>query len=195
MGAALVRFSPGGPSSAASMPPSGGHSSSVEQGVSALAATKSKHDTHGKSKGHKKEKPKNDKHGKGKGDKKDKPKGNKHGSGKGAKHGSGKGPKHGSGKDAKHGSGNDAKHGSGKDDKNRNVIGAKTTTVLAVADGRVEKANPTSAFDAAALEVDGAADLDVESYLLFDVAGITTPIQSATLRLWVPVGGDTVDGP
>src|SRR3954454_14160294 len=61
MGAALVWFSPGGPSSAASMPPSGGHSSSAEQGVSALAATKSKHDTHGKGKGHKKQKPKDDK--------------------------------------------------------------------------------------------------------------------------------------
>ena len=59
----------------------------------------------------------------------------------------------------------------------------------------MEKGNPTSTFNSVELEVDGEADPDIESYLRFEVSGLTTPVQRATLRLWVPAGGETADGP
>jgi len=59
----------------------------------------------------------------------------------------------------------------------------------------VEEAQPTASFDAAELAVDDEADADVESYVRFTVEELTTPVQRATLRLWVPAGGDTTDGP
>src|SRR4051812_16257260 len=73
MGAAPVWFSTGGLSSAADMPPPGGHSSPTEQGAFELAAAKPKDDTHRKGTGHKQDKPKDAKHQKGKGETKDKP--------------------------------------------------------------------------------------------------------------------------
>ena len=33
----------------------------------------------------------------------------------------------------------------------------------------------------------------VASYLRFDVSGLTTPVQRATLRLWVPARGESVN--
>jgi hypothetical protein len=53
-----------------------------------------------------------------------------------------------------------------------------------VADARVQEANPTTNYGAdPELRVDGATDPDVESYLRFEVSGLTTPVQRATLRL------------
>src|SRR4051794_33415065 len=65
MNAAPVWSSPGGMSSAATMPPIGGHSSSAEQRKSDLAASKHKGNKHDKGKGTKKDQSKGNKHRKG----------------------------------------------------------------------------------------------------------------------------------
>ena len=73
---------------------------------------------------------------------------------------------------------------------------AAPLTLSPVADARVQEANPTTNYGAEPeLRVDGGTDPDVESYLRFDVTGVTIPVRKATLRLWVPAGGSTVDGP
>ena len=63
------------------------------------------------------------------------------------------------------------------------------------ADALASEADPGTNFGTQPqLLVDGGDDPDVESYLRFDVTGVDTLIQGATLRLWVPNGGETADG-
>ena len=122
MGAVPVWFSPGSPSSAASIPPSGGYSSSAEQGVSELAATEPKHATHGKGKGNDRNKNKDETHGQCKVDAQGKGKGDKPGKAKSDKPNADhhKGNTHGKGEDDKHSrpkndnQGKDDKHSKGK---------------------------------------------------------------------------------
>jgi chitodextrinase len=68
-------------------------------------------------------------------------------------------------------------------------------TFTPVADARVEEANPTSAFGTQnKLRIDGGADPDMESYLRFNVSGVTDGnVVSAKLRLSSLT--DTIDGP
>ena len=69
----------------------------------------------------------------------------------------------------------------------------QTASFTAVADARVEEANPLSNFGADDLGTDGGTDPAVESYLRFDVTGVSGPVQSAKLRVYAY--NDTVDGP
>ncbi|HVL24511.1 MAG TPA: DNRLRE domain-containing protein [Thermomicrobiales bacterium] len=65
----------------------------------------------------------------------------------------------------------------------------------AVADARVQEANPTTNYGTSTpLRADGGADPDIESYLRFTVSGVTTTVQSATLRVYVPAGTNTQTG-
>jgi len=69
-----------------------------------------------------------------------------------------------------------------------------TFTFAAVADARVEEANPGTNYGTSPqLRVDGGSDPDVESYLRFTVTDLAGPLQSAKLRVYVYNG--TVDGP
>jgi hypothetical protein len=52
------------------------------------------------------------------------------------------------------------------------------------ADARVEQANPTTNYGTATVLMVDTSPM-AESYLRFDVAGLSGPIQKATLRLWV----------
>jgi PKD repeat protein len=70
-----------------------------------------------------------------------------------------------------------------------------TLTLNPVADARVEEANPATNFGTLTrLGADGDAGLRIESYLRFDVSGISGTVQSATLRLYA-VSDPTIDGP
>src|SRR5206468_3322963 len=72
--------------------------------------------------------------------------------------------------------------------------GLTTLTFAADADARVEEANPTLNYGTdTILRADGGPDPDVESYLRFSVSGVSGPVQSAKLRLWVT--SSTADGP
>jgi glucose/arabinose dehydrogenase/PKD repeat protein len=72
--------------------------------------------------------------------------------------------------------------------------GLTTLTFAADADARVEEANPTLNYGTdTILRADGGPDPDVESYLHFSVSGVSGPVQSAKLRLWVT--SSTADGP
>ncbi len=69
-----------------------------------------------------------------------------------------------------------------------------TLTFRPQADARVEEANAsTNHGTSATLRTDGAGDPDVESYLRFEVQGITRPVTSARLRL--RTASDTANGP
>jgi hypothetical protein len=69
-----------------------------------------------------------------------------------------------------------------------------TLTFRAAADARVQEANAGSNYGTSStLRTDGAGDPDIESYLRFEVAGITRPVASARLRL--RAASDTADGP
>jgi hypothetical protein len=69
-----------------------------------------------------------------------------------------------------------------------------TLRFAAVADARVEEANPNTNHGASTtLRTDGGSDPDVESYIRFNVSGVTRPVQSARLRLRTAT--DTADGP
>jgi PKD repeat protein len=59
----------------------------------------------------------------------------------------------------------------------------QTKTFVAVADARVQEANPTKNAGNSYLRVDGAADPDIESYFRFDVSGIGGQVTSAKLRV------------
>jgi calcineurin-like phosphoesterase family protein len=60
----------------------------------------------------------------------------------------------------------------------------------------VQESNPTTNYGGdLELRVDGGTDPNVESYLRFDVTGATDTVRKATLRLWVPAGGSTANGP
>ena len=68
-------------------------------------------------------------------------------------------------------------------------------TFKPVADARVEEANPLTNYGASTrMGTDGDAGLRIESYLRFDVSGISGTVQSATLRLYI-VSDPTTDGP
>jgi hypothetical protein len=172
-----------------------------EPGLAAMA--KGKRDQKAKSNG--------GKHDTGKGAKKHQANGTKHGTSNGNKHGKGTSAKHTKDKPKGKTQGKDkhredqskeTKPGTGdqpgKDqsgDRQRTAAAPRSITVVARADGRVGEAQPTASFDAAELAVDDEANADVESYVRFTVEELTTPVQRATLRLWVPAGGDTTDGP
>ena len=76
----------------------------------------------------------------------------------------------------------------------RSVRTPVTVRFVAAADARVEEANPASNHGTSTtLRTDGGSDPDVETYLRFNVTGVTGPIASAKLRL--RTGSDTADGP
>jgi chitodextrinase len=69
-----------------------------------------------------------------------------------------------------------------------------TVRFVAAADARVEQASPQSnRGTSTTLRTDGGSDPDVETYLRFNVSGVTAPLQSAKLRLRTVT--DTADGP
>jgi len=69
----------------------------------------------------------------------------------------------------------------------------QTSTFTAQADARVEEGNAFSNFGVDDLAVDGGTDPAVESYLAFDVSGVSGPVHTAKLRVYAT--SDTVDGP
>ena len=69
-----------------------------------------------------------------------------------------------------------------------------TRTFAPEADARVEEPNPNTNFGTqTSLRAEGGLDPDIESFLRFRVTGVTGPLQSAKLRLWVTDA--TADGP
>jgi hypothetical protein len=69
-----------------------------------------------------------------------------------------------------------------------------TVRFTAAADARVQQANASTNYGTSTtLRTDGGSDPDVESYLRFNVTGISRPVQSAKLRLRSAT--DTADGP
>jgi hypothetical protein len=65
-------------------------------------------------------------------------------------------------------------------------LGLTTLTFIAEADAQVSESNPSTNYgNATYLQVDGAADPDVESFLHFTVTGLSGAIQDATLRVYV----------
>lgn len=62
-------------------------------------------------------------------------------------------------------------------------------TFIATADARVEEKRPTSNFDKEPLRVEQASKAVVNSYLKFAVTGLTTPVESAKVRLRVGTNG------
>ena len=76
----------------------------------------------------------------------------------------------------------------------RTVTTPVTLRFPAAADARVEQANAGSNYaTSTTLRTDGGSDSDVETYLRFDVSGVTGPLEGAKLRLRTASG--TVDGP
>jgi hypothetical protein len=76
----------------------------------------------------------------------------------------------------------------------RSVTMPATLRFTAVADARVEQANPGSNYGASTtLRTDGGSDPDIETYLRFNVTGVTRSVQSARLRLRTAT--NTADGP
>lgn len=63
----------------------------------------------------------------------------------------------------------------------------------ALADARVFESAPTTNYASSYLRVDVGSDPDVESYLSFDVGGVSTAVLSAKLRLFAYSG--TANGP
>ena len=73
---------------------------------------------------------------------------------------------------------------------------AAPLTLTPVADAQVNSAGPTVNYGTKPqLLVDGAASSGYHSYLRFDLSSVTSPVQQATLRLWVQATGGTQDGP
>jgi len=68
-----------------------------------------------------------------------------------------------------------------------------TITFSPQADARVQESTPSSNYGTANLRTDGGTDPDVESYLRFNVSGVTGTIQSAKLRVYAYSG--TSNGP
>ena len=62
-----------------------------------------------------------------------------------------------------------------------------------VADARVEAADPNTNFGTSGLRADGGTDPAVQSFLRFDLSGLSGPVQSVKLRLYAYSG--TADGP
>ncbi len=59
-----------------------------------------------------------------------------------------------------------------------------TVKVFAEADARVQEGSPATNYGSSYLRADGAGDPDVESYLRFALGGVSSAIQSATLRVY-----------
>jgi hypothetical protein len=76
------------------------------------------------------------------------------------------------------------------------TTGTSTLTFAPEADARVKAIDPTSNYGTSTyLDVDNPGTTDaVESYLRFNVSGVSSPIQHATLRLYATTNG-TIDGP
>ena len=70
---------------------------------------------------------------------------------------------------------------------------AGTVAFEAEADARVEEASPGANYGASSLRVDGGSDPDVESYLRFQVSGLTGAVTAAKLRVYAYSG--SADGP
>jgi acid phosphatase type 7 len=134
---------------------------------------------------------------KGKGDKQAKPRGNKHGKDKRDKKAEGKRDKQGKGKEEKRAKNRSKARAEDGLNLDGQVTAAAVDTYifLPVADGRVEEASPTTNYGSADLRVDGGADPDIQSYLRFEPSDVTDTVRRATLRLWVPTGGGTGNGP
>jgi photosystem II stability/assembly factor-like uncharacterized protein len=62
-------------------------------------------------------------------------------------------------------------------------------TFVATADARVEQKRPSSNYDREPLRVEYSSKAAVSSYLKFAVTGLTTPVESATVRLRVAANG------
>jgi fibronectin type 3 domain-containing protein len=76
--------------------------------------------------------------------------------------------------------------------------GSVTTTLNALADARVEQANPTTNYGTSStLAADQSSTAQVESYLEFDETVVTGTVTSAKLRLWTTTGSTsaTTNGP
>jgi hypothetical protein len=72
--------------------------------------------------------------------------------------------------------------------------GGAIVSFAPVADARVEEANPNVNFGISTnIRTDGGSDPDVETYLTFNVTGVSAPVQAAKLRLYA--GSGTADGP
>jgi len=70
-----------------------------------------------------------------------------------------------------------------------------TVSFTAVADARVKQESPTSNYGTSIkLDVDGSSGKQVESYLRFNVSGVSGSVQRATLRLYATTNG-TTNGP
>jgi PKD repeat protein len=69
-----------------------------------------------------------------------------------------------------------------------------TIALTAAADARVQEANATTNYATSYLRADGASNPDVDSYLRFDLAGISGHVTSAKLRLHA-TNNATSDGP
>jgi hypothetical protein len=65
------------------------------------------------------------------------------------------------------------------------------STIPAAADARVQESSPGTNYASVFLRADGGADPDVESYLRFNVTGLSGTVRSAKLRVFVtnPTGG------
>lgn len=177
-------------------PASGSAPSSVDDPAEPGSAAAKPHKRHKKHKG---------KSNRNKNGKREKERGKGHRKAKGGKHrGDGKG-KHQRGK---HQQGGKKKHkrGSHQKDKRKaqkqeralraagDFTAAASVTLAPTDDALVLEAEPAANYGKTPqLGVDGGADPDVESYLLF--AGVSAPVQQATLRLWVQPDGGSADGP
>jgi hypothetical protein len=68
-------------------------------------------------------------------------------------------------------------------------------TFITNADAYVNQSNPSTNYgNATTLQVDGASDPDIESYIRFTITGISGTIQSARLRMFVTTNG-SANGP
>ena len=72
--------------------------------------------------------------------------------------------------------------------------GGAILTFLPIADARVEEANAGVNFGTSTnIRTDGGSGPDVDTYLTFNVSGVSAPVQGAKLRLYA--GSGTADGP
>src|SRR5688572_12551884 len=68
--------------------------------------------------------------------------------------------------------------------------GTSTLTFPAEADARVQEANSSTNYgNSTYLQVNGINNPDIESFIRFTVSGVTGPIQSARLRVFVTTNG------
>jgi hypothetical protein len=79
--------------------------------------------------------------------------------------------------------------------KTQTSTSSTSLTFIAEADARVKQSSPSTNYgNATTLQVDDTSDPDLESYILFTVAGVAGPIQSARVRLYATTNG-TKNGP